>query len=391
MQNPSPLKFWSPAYYFVYFVALASLSPFIALYYEERGLSGSQIGLLAGISPLVALVAAPLWSGFADATRRHKAIFMAATVGVIVMSLLIYFASSLAWLIPVVIAFAFLGAPIMPLMDSSTMSMLQGRKDRYGKIRVWGTLGWAIGAPLAGLLVGRGGLQWSFYVYASLMTIALLIGSRIPVGHAHISVPFWNGMRTLFSNRRWMFFLLIVFMCGIAAAGASTYLFLYLKRLGASNLIGPALTLSTVSEVPMLFFADRLLRRFKARGLILIALAIYIGRLLLYSLVGFPPIMLAIQLLHGFTSPTIWVAGVSYVAEIAPPGLGATAQALFAGALNGLGAATGAVLGGILFQNFGPVVMYRVFALILFAALLLFGVLEKHIPVVSDKPLDISL
>ncbi len=391
MQKPSSLKFWSPAYYFVYFVGLASLSPFIALYYEERGLSGSQIGLLAGISPLVTLIAAPLWSVFADATRRHKAIFMAAIAGVIVTSLLIYFASSLVWLIPIVITFAFLGAPIMPLMDSSTMSMLQGRKDRYGRVRVWGTLGWAIGAPLAGLLIGRAGLQWSFYAYASLMTVALLISIRIPVGHAHISVPFRSGMRTLFSNRRWMFFLLIIFMCGVAAAGTSTYLFLYLKRLGASNLIGLALTLSTVSEVPMLFFADRLLRRFKARGLILIALPIYIGRLLLYSLVGFPPTILIIQLLHGFTGPTIWVAGVSYVAEIAPPGLGATAQALFAGVLNGLGAATGALLGGILFQNFGPVVMYRAFALILLAALLLFGLVEKHIPVVSDKPLDISV
>src|SRR5258707_612459 len=166
MQKPSSLKFWSPAYYFVYFVGLASLSPFIALYYEERGLSGS------------------------------------------------------------------------------------------------------------------------------LMTVALLISIRIPVGHAHISVPFRSGMRTLFSNRRWMFFLLIIFMCGVAAAGTSTYLFLYLKRLGASNLIGLALTLSTVSEVPMLFFAGRLLRRFKARGLILIELPIYIGRLLLYSLVGFPPTIL---------------------------------------------------------------------------------------------------
>src|SRR5258706_7479647 len=197
MQKPSSLKFWSPAYYFVYFVGLASLSPFIALYYEERGLSGSQIGLLAGISPLVTLIAAPLWSVFADATRRHKAIFMAAIAGVIVTSLLIYFASSLVWLIPIVITFAFLGAPIMPLMDSSTMSMLQGRKDRYGPVRVLGTLGWAIGAPLAGLLIGRAGLQWSFYAYASLMTVALLIIRSLLVHHAIIIVLLRSVMRPL--------------------------------------------------------------------------------------------------------------------------------------------------------------------------------------------------
>ena len=139
-----------------------------------------------------------------------------------------------------------------------------------------------------------------------------------------------------------------------------------------------------------MFFADRLLRRFNARGLILIALSIYIVRLLLNSLVGFPLLILVIQLLHGFTTPTLWVAGVSYVSEIAPPGTGATAQALFVGVLNGLGAAAGALIGGILFQSVGPVVMFRVFALILLVALLLLGLVEKHIPSTNDRPLDIS-
>jgi MFS transporter, PPP family, 3-phenylpropionic acid transporter len=391
MQTSSTLKFWSPAYYFVFFVGFASLTPFLVLYYEKRGLSGSQIGLLAAISPLVSLVAGPLWSGFADATRRHKSIFMFTMAGVVVTSLLIYNASSLAWLIPTVILFAFLAAPIMPLMDSSTMSLLEGRKDQYGKIRVWGTLGWAIGAPLTGWLVERSGVQWSFYAYAFLMIVSLLIGSRIPIGHTQISAPFRDGMRRLFSNRRWMFFLLVIFISGIANAGISTYLFLYMDGLGAGRgMMGLALTISTVSEVPVMFFADRLLRRFNARGLILIALSIYIVRLLLNSLVGFPLLILVIQLLHGFTTPTLWVAGVSYVSEIAPPGTGATAQALFVGVLNGLGAAAGALIGGILFQSVGPVVMFRVFALILLVALLLLGLVEKHIPSTTDGPLDIS-
>ena len=235
MQKPSILKFWFPAYYFIFFVGFASLTPFMALYYQQRGLSGSQIGLLAAIVPLVSLVAGPLWSGFADATRRHKSIFLFTTVGVVVASLSIYNAGSLAWLVPAVIVFAFLAAPILPLVDSSTMSLLEGRKDQYGKIRVWGTLGWALGAPLTGWLVERSGVQWSFYMYALLMVGALLIGSRLPIGHTQISVPFRDGMRRLFSNPRWVFFLLVIFISGIANAGTNTYLFLYMDRLGADK------------------------------------------------------------------------------------------------------------------------------------------------------------
>jgi MFS transporter, PPP family, 3-phenylpropionic acid transporter len=387
MQKSSPLKFWSPAYYFMYFAALASLSPFLALYYEGRGLSGSQIGLLGAIMPLVTLVAAPLWSGFADATRRHKAIFTFAAISVIVTSLLIYNTASLTLLIPIVISFAFLGAPIMPLMDSSTMALLEGRRDRYGRIRLWGAIGWAVAAPVIGWLIQRDGLQWAFYGYSGLLAVALLVALPIPMGSAHVTAPFWNGVRALFSNPRWIFFLVIVFVIGISGASVSTYLYLHMKHLGAdATLIGFALTVSTISEILMYFFAERILRRFKWRGLILIALPLYILRLLLYSMVGSPASIVLIQLLHGFTVPAIWAAGVSYVAEAAPPGLGATAQAIFAGVLNGLGSATGAYLGGVLFQNSGAVTMFRVFASILFAALLLFVLLEKRIPAGIAEP-----
>ncbi len=56
-------------FYFCYYAAAACLMPYLVLYYRQIGLSGGQIGLLAGIGPLVTLVAAPLWGGWADATR----------------------------------------------------------------------------------------------------------------------------------------------------------------------------------------------------------------------------------------------------------------------------------------------------------------------------------
>jgi MFS family permease len=136
----------------------------------------------------------------------------------------------------------------------------------------------------------------------------------------------------LLANRRWVFFLAMVFMIGISAASVSTYLFLYMKSLGADEReIGLALSISTISEIIMYLFSERILRRFKWRGMMLISLPIYIVRLLLYSVTGSPTVILVIQLLHGFTVPAIWAAGISFVAEAAPPGLGTTAQGIFAG------------------------------------------------------------
>jgi PPP family 3-phenylpropionic acid transporter len=140
----------------------------------------------------------------------------------------------------------------------------------------------------------------------------------------------------------------------------------------------------------MYFFAERILRRVKGRGLILIALSVYIVRLIIYSFIANPTLILITQLLHGFSLPAIWAASISYVAETAPPGLGATAQGIFQSVLNGLGSATGAYLGGVLLQNYGPSIMFQVYAALLFIALVLFGLLGKRIATASQKSLDIS-
>jgi PPP family 3-phenylpropionic acid transporter len=130
----------------------------------------------------------------------------------------------------------------------------------------------------------------------------------------------------------------------------------------------------------MYFFADKLLRRFKARGLFIMALCVYILRLLLYTFIASPGLILGLQLLHGFTSPAIWAAGISYVGETAPKGLETTSQGIFTGVLNGLGSAAGAYIGGVVFQVYGVVAMFQMFAGILFVALLLFVFVEKRIP-----------
>jgi hypothetical protein len=47
------------------------------------------VALLAGMSPLITLVGAPLWTGIADTTRRHRLV-MSLTIAVAVVLALIF-------------------------------------------------------------------------------------------------------------------------------------------------------------------------------------------------------------------------------------------------------------------------------------------------------------
>ena len=75
----------------------------------------------------------------------------------------------------------------------------------------------------------------------------------------------------------------------------------------------------------------------------------------------------------------MWVSGVSYAAKNASHGMGATAQGLFSGVLFGLSAAVGAFVGGFLYENIGPVAMFRLIGFFVLMGIVLFLLAGKKI------------
>jgi len=348
------------AFYFLYYSSMAALGPFLGLYYEQIGLSGRQIGLLFGIPPLLTLVSAPLWGGLADATHRHKLLLVVAMVGSSLMVFALSLTPAFLWLVPLVAARAFLGAPTMPLIDSTVVAMLDDRRDEYGKQRLWGAVGWGVAAPLVGFLIDRAGLQWMFYSYLMLAMCNLVVSTRLPVTDAAIGGQFRQGVRALLTNRQWMAFLAAILIGALSLSFEMGFLSLYMDGLGADKtLMGLALTVGTISELPVWFFADRFLKRWGARRLLAFSLLACGVQAFGYSWIRNPWLVLVIQLLHGPAFSAMWAAGVSYVAEIAPEGMRATAQGLFSGVAMGLRSALGAFIGGLLYEGLGAALMFR--------------------------------
>jgi PPP family 3-phenylpropionic acid transporter len=366
-------------FYFVFYAAAASLVPYLVLYYRAAGMSGAEIGLLAGISPVVTWLAAPFWGALADSTQQHRTILVTTIVGSVVAVVLLAQTQSLLWLLPLVALYAFFAAPIMPLVDNSLLQQLGERRALYGRQRVWGAIGWGVTALVAGVLVERFGLGVPFYAFAMLYTLLLIVALRLQVGGGRVGQPFFQGVRLLAKNRPLVIFLISVLFAGIASGIVHNYIFLFLADLGATEtLMGLSQTVSTFSEIPIFFFSAWLLQRLGARGLLLLSLLAAVVRLFAYTLL--PPVwlVLPINLLHGLTFSALWVAGVSYANEVAPKGLGATAQGLFTGMTMGLGSAGGALLGGLLYDSLGPTAMFRVAASCVLVGLLFFAVAGRE-------------
>ncbi len=359
-------------FYFFYYAAMASLSPFLVLYYQQLGLDGRQIGLLAGIPPALILLGAAGWGAVADATQRHRLVLglaIASTIGCVGA---LAVTQAFHWLIVVVVAMALCQSPITPLVDNSVLELLGDRRHRYGRIRMWGAIGWGAAGPVAGHLVEHFGLSASFIIYVALFSVCLGVALILPI--AHVRVPaFWTGLRELVGNRQWRVFLSLAFASGAGLSVVHHYLFLYLESIGSGRaLMGYALTVGTLSEMVVFYFGDRLLSRFGRRRLLAASMIGGAVRVTAYSFIETPQLALACQLLHGPSFALFWIAGVSYAHALSPQGLGATAQGQFLGVNFGLGGATGAIFGGLLFEHYGLFAMYRVAAVWLVLATVIY-------------------
>lgn len=374
-------KIWPFSFYFLYFAAFASLLPFFVLFYQRLGFNGAQIGLLTGLPPLITLAGAPFLTGVADSTQRHRFIMgMGIAVAIIVM-LIMPSLKSFAIVFFLIIIFNIFMSPVSPLADSATLSMLGDERAMYGRIRLGGTIGWGLFAPIAGRLVENNSLRIAFWIFCAIMLLNFFVSQKFAFSKPEEQAGNTGGIRTLLTNRRWIFFLLTAFLGGVGAMSAASYLYPYMAEIGASETtMGIALTIATLTEIPIFFFGHRLINRFKSHGLFMVALLLIGIRSLFYAAVDTPFLVFIVQAFGGTIFPAMWLAAVSYADENAPAGLKSTAQGLLGAVTFGFGSAVGGFLGGLMLQNLGGRGMFLVFGIIILVGLALVEGIKRLLP-----------
>jgi len=357
------------AFYLFYFASIGIFMPYWSVYLQSLNFTPAQIGELFAI-PLATKIYAPyLWGWLADRYGKHLEIIRWTTFAALVAFGFVVTARSFWGLALTLSIYSFFWHAALPQFEAVTINHLGERRERYSRIRLWGSIGFIISVAGLGYWLEHRGIG----ILPGVLLVALvgiwLTSLVIPPvqdaaqGHQHVS-----AMRQLRRPAVWGF-LLACFLMQASHGPYYTFLSIYLKDHGyTATAIGQLWALGVVAEIGVfLLVHDWLLKRGPVRLFQLAILITAVRWVLLAEFVDSLPVLLLTQTLHAASYGLFHAAAIELVNRFFPGKLQGRGQALYASLSFGLGNAVGSLASGYLWTATSPEATYLIAAVVCLA------------------------
>ncbi|NEN87073.1 MFS transporter [Paenibacillus elgii] len=341
-------------FYFVVYMGNAIYGTYIPVYFQSIGATPTQIGALLSVGPFVAVLAQPLWGAVGDRARTKNAVLGWLIAGSGAMILLFPFSEAFLYLLVVVCLFTFFQTSIFALSDAITLEELEKHKRwSFGPIRLGGTIGFAVMSITFGW-IAKDHIGYLFYAYALVMLVSLLLLAKFPKVSGYQSTGNKMQVWVLFKNRKLVTYLAINLVLQITMGYYYTFFPVYYKEMGGDSvLLGWSMVVSSLSEIPFLLFASKIMKRVRMTHILLLSSLAAMARWFIFSFTDNPYWVLPTQLLHGLIFIVLTVTMAMYINQEVPKELKASGQTLN-GLLNlGLARIIGSFLGGYASEAYG--------------------------------------
>jgi len=348
--------------------------PFISIYLVSVGFTGTEIGIVFSMSALVRLVLPPLLHTIADQQGRHRQLYYGLVIGNIIATISLILSPAKLWLSSVVVARDSMDGPSAALLSQLTITKLQSQqRDIYGRIRAFGSFGWAVTSMLSGTFIGIGGYVLLFVISAMLNLLSLPFARSLPVATSSESSR-KNDSPTRMKRQQGFYILMLslyLFYVGMSALAA--FMFVYFQQtLGATDtMIGVLASVAALSEIPSMILIDRLLRKVNIRSTVIVGILGMAGTWVIVSILQDTSLLIPLMIIRG-TFYTFQTVGITLlVARISHPTNVATNQALAQVTIPALAVLTTGTLSGWIFDFMGGRVLFQVVALVSVLAVIL--------------------
>ena len=346
------------AFFGSYFAYVGLFSPFLSLWLNGRGFSPAEIGMLVSPMQWARVVGPPAWGYLADhspASRVPRIIQWAALAALLSASLLL-----LNWsfwgLFAVLCLMSFFLSGQVPIAESLAMQTSRGDMGVYGRMRVWGSIGFIVAVMAGGLWFDWVGVEALPATMMLVLGLVALTALGLPAREVHAPDLSGSGVRDMLHQPKVRGFLWASFLMLLAHAPLYTLFSLWLEQNGYSRTqIGLFWTLGVLAEILMFRIQRPLFERFGLARAWSSSYAIAAIRFGLIAISGGNIwVLLVAQVLHAATFGVHHSASMALVREWFPQAAQARGQALYTMASYGLGGSLGGILAGWVWESVSP-------------------------------------
>jgi len=353
------------AWYFWYFAFIGAFLPYFALYLQSIGLSAGRIAILMSLGQFMRLLAPLLWSWLADSGGRRVRIVVASAAASLASFSVVFLTQDFVGLLIGMAILHFFWSASLPLVEALTLGHLAAAPERYGRIRLWGSVGFIVTVMGVGLLLDAAPISsqlWVSWVLLLGTLVSALTLTEVPARAGQAA-----GSILIVLRQRKVVFLLGAGLLMSAAHGA-LYVFysIHLVAQGyGKTLVGLLWTLGVVAEIFVFLFMPRISRRVSLRQILLACFALAVLRFLLIGwTVEFIGLLVFAQLLHGASFGAHHAATMAALNRWFVASQQARAQALYGSVAYGAGGLGGALLAGALWESAGAAITFSAASLL---------------------------
>ncbi|CAG0972060.1 putative 3-phenylpropionic acid transporter [Methylophilaceae bacterium] len=343
------------SFYFTYYMFVGAFVPYWSLYLKSVHFSAVEIGILLSLFQVSRIFSPSFWGWLADRTNRRVAwIKLTALLGLLGY-IGVFFGTSFVWLFFVMAALSIFTSSTLPLAEAVTMAHIEPANQPYGRIRVWGSIGFIVAVLGLGFLLDYTEIDSLLWCLLIIQATLFLLAFKIPEPHVpphhtdHLSV--WNIVM------RPEVLALLVGSCLMVSAHSVYYSFysIFLEERGYSkSLIGVLWAIGVICEIMIFMVMPKLMARFRLKQILMLSLLLAVLR---FAMIGAGisslPVLVLAQTLHAATFGSFHAASVAIVHQYFRGRHQTKGQAIYSSVGYGLGGTIGGISGGYALQYLG--------------------------------------
>jgi len=336
------------AWYFFYFAFIGAFAPYFTLYLQSLEFSAREIGLLMAAGPVMRMLAPAFWGWLSDKSGRRAPIVRQSAAATSA-AFAVFFVAEGFWPILAGIGLTFFfWTAAHPLVEALTLDHLRGRTEEYGRIRLWGSVGFVVSVLGVGALLDSVPLEWLLWVCLGVLLGVFACALALRDDGAPPAVHHAPSLRLGLQRAEVVALLAACFFMSAAHGPFYVFFSIHLVDHGyGKGMVGSLWSLGVIAEIVVFMYLPQLLRRWSLRTILLGSFALAVLRFLLIGwMVESVVLLLAAQVMHGATFGAYHAAAVAALNRWFPSQQQGRVQALYGSISFGAGGMLGNMLSG---------------------------------------------